>query len=234
VTQRIPKLFFYLGIIALLCACSGAQGSLIFLYDFPGSPAGSGLAVDQTNAQPAQATFSDFTRQGGLTADPTAAQFRSNNWNVGPTIDSNVYVGFTITAQAGYVLNLTDVTFDAIRKSTGPTGGEVDLYLNGSASAYASMTYTPTGALASYTLDFTDLTTADNVTSATFKFFGSGGTGGVNCILGFDNVATNGTIVVVPEIPVGWPAFFLIVTATIWENRRRSRRPADRIGKGEK
>jgi hypothetical protein len=50
--------FVLVSVPALVCAQTTATASLIYLYDFPG---GSGLASDQINGQPSNATFSAFT-----------------------------------------------------------------------------------------------------------------------------------------------------------------------------
>jgi hypothetical protein len=204
----------------LLAGHPAVRASVIYLYDFPGDP-GSGLAVDQTNLQPSGATFSDFTRTN-VTATAGGNVFNSSNWNQGVAIDTAEYVGFSITSAAGFVLNLTSLTFDARRSATGPPNAEVALFLNGSSTAYATLDFVPTAILGPVTFDFTDLTDADNVTSATFHFYGwtALGSGGQ---LEFGNVSTNGTISNLPEGPVAWPIFVLLGCVFI-ENLRRWRR----------
>jgi hypothetical protein len=58
-----------------------ADASVIYLYDFPGSP-GSGLAIDQANWQPSGARFGDFARTN-VDAASGNDLFKSNNWNQG-------------------------------------------------------------------------------------------------------------------------------------------------------
>jgi hypothetical protein len=206
--------------VLLLAGHSAIRASVIYLYDFPGSP-GSGLAVAQTSSQPSGATFSDFTRTN---VDVTNGDdvFNSNNWNQGVAIDTTQYVGFSITSDAGFHLNLTSLDFDARKSATGPANAQVALFLNGSSTAYATLDFTPAGTLSPVTFDFTDLTDGDNVTSATFRFYGwnASGSGGQ---LEFDNVATSGVISNLPEGPVAWPIFVLLGCVAI-ENLRRQRR----------
>ena len=186
--------------VALVLACSSGQASLIYNYDFPGNP-GSGLASDQTNGQPSGATFSDFTRTAGLTqmpGAPASGTFGTENWNQTSSIDTTEFEGFSITAAVGNHLNLTSLSFDLALKPSGPTSFEVGLFLNGSSTAFATMDISPTATLTTYNFDFTDLTDADNVTTATFKFFGwNASANGGGIVL--DNVTTNGTVVILPE-----------------------------------
>ena len=175
--------------LVLTLACSATQAAL-YTYDFPGSP-GSGLATDQTNSQPSGATFSDFTRNGGLTGSGASDVFGSKNWSPNAALDPTVFTGFTITAAPGMVLSLSQLTFDSLKNGAQTVNAEVDLFLNGSATAYASFAWTPQNApMTSYVFDFADVNAADNVTTATFKFFvwNANTTNEVQ----FDNVATFG------------------------------------------
>jgi len=195
--------------VTLLVAAATGRASLIYQYDFPGNP-GSGLASDQTNGQPALATFSDFTRTAGLTQMPGAPAtntYGTESWNLTGSIDTTQYEGFSITASAGNHLNLTSLSFDLQLKPSGPLNFEVGLFLNGSSTAYATMDITPTATMTTYTFNFTPLTDADNVTSAEFRFFGwNAAASGGGIVL--DNVATFGAIV--PEPSVLGPISLLI------------------------
>ena len=186
--------------IALAVTSPTAHSAVLFLYDFPGNP-GSGLAANQSNGQPAGATFSDFTRTGGLTqmsGSPANATYGTESWNQTASINTSQYEGFSITAGGSSLLNLTSMSFDLTLKPSGPANFEVGLFLNGSSTAYATLDLTPTATLTTYTFDFTDLTNADNVTSAAFRFFGwNAAASGGGIIL--DNVTTNGAIATVPE-----------------------------------
>lgn len=175
------------------------RGAVIYTYDFPGSSATNGFAVNQTNLQPSNATFSDFTRQGGLLTSGESAQFGTKQWSLGATIDTTQFDTFSISAAPFAVLNLTQLSFDVTTDINGPGDFQVALYLNGSAIAYeTSIDYHLQGTTTTITFDFTDLTTADNVTDATFKFFGWNAiSSGGHLVL--DNMATSGAIAVVPE-----------------------------------
>lgn len=222
----------FLTVLLLAIARSAAFASVLYIYDFPGSP-GSGLAASQTNLQPANATFSDFTRST-VTASSTADVFDSDNWSTNASLDPNTYVGFSITAAPGYHLNLSQITFDAGRTANGPVNAEAALFLNGSTTPYATFLFAPTQSdvpFPSYTFSFTPLTEADNATSAVVQFFGWNA-GGVGSRFGFDNVATSGTISNLPESHAFWPIVLLLGCIVIERLRRKQipAGPAERSG----
>src|SRR5690348_7678247 len=195
--MKAPR-FLVISAIAGLVAQAPIQASLIFVYDFPGN---SGLASDQTNPQPANAIFGDFTRNNvGATPGAPANTFGSNTWSLSASMDPTVYEGFSITAAGGYHLNLSSLSFSAYRSSTGPANVEVGLFLNGSTTAYATFDFSPVVATNTpYTFNFGPLTDADNVTTATFKFFGWNATSGIGGQFYVSNVGTNGSISSLPE-----------------------------------
>jgi len=209
--QFRPLLAVALGVLASFCT-SRASAAVIYTYDFPNNP-GSGLAADQTNPQPSGATFSDFTRTT-VTPGNSANVFSSVNWTVGGALDPAAYEGFSITAAAGYHLNLTSFNFDLSISAPGPTSMEAALFLNGSTTAYATFDLAP-GSLTTYTFNFTALTDADNVTSATFKLYGWNAASSSGKVV-LDNVITNGTISNAPEVDTEFAWLFpiaLIISA---------------------
>jgi hypothetical protein len=183
--------------IACLSRVAFTDAAVIYTYDFPGTP-GSGLAVDQTNPQPSGATFGDFTRTGVVASGGGAGIFDTKNFSLNSSIDPTQWEGFSISAGPGATLGLTQLSFDITMALNGPANFEVALYLNGSATEYASAVWDARGLTTTLTFNFTALTPADNVTDATFKFYGwNNASLGAHVIL--DNVATSGTIDVVPE-----------------------------------
>lgn len=199
-------------VFAIALTATLARASLIYTYDFPGPGPNNGAASNQTNPQPSNATFSDYTRNGGLIGTGNTGVFGSTNWPTSATLNPNVFTAFTITAAPGFVLDLTQLTFQSLKNgAAAPLLAEVDLFLNGSATAYASMNWTPQNApMTNYTFNFTPLTQANNVTTATFKFFAWNATDATNEVQ-FANVATFGTIdVAVSEAPTFWPIIFLV------------------------
>ncbi len=232
--MRSSKLLLLFSLATAL-SCSTLRASLLFLYDFPGSP-GSGLAANQSFPQPTGATFGDFTRTADLGVVSSAGgnnTFGTNNWNQTGVINPAQYEGFTITANVGLVLNLTSLTFEGRISSTGPANAEVALFLNGSATAYATFDFAPpdSSSFTAFAFNFTPLTDADNVTSATFLFYGwnAGGPGGQFYL---DNVATYGVLSSVPEASSLWPlipVFVCVFFELTRAQRRRGRKPGSTV-----
>ena len=208
---------------AIVLASSNSSASLVYTYDFPGPGPNNGLAANQTNGQPSNATLTDYTRNGGLTGTGNSGVFGSKNWPTSGALNPNVFTAFTITANPGFVLTLSQLTFDSLKNgATAPLLAEVDLFLNGSATAYASFAWTPQNSpMTSYTFNFTPVIAADNVTTATFKFFAWNATDATNEVQ-FDNVAIFGGVAV-PEAATVGPAGLLISCAILARRFSRGR-----------
>jgi hypothetical protein len=213
--------------IAFVAVCSSAKASLIYTYDFPGPGPNNGLATNQMNGQPSNATMSDFTRNGGLIGTGNTDVFGSKNWPTSATMDPTVFTALTITANPGFVLSLDQLTFDSLKNgSTAPMLAEVDLFLNGLPGAYASFAWVPQNApMTHYTFNFTPVTFADNVTTATFKFFAWNATDNTNEIQ-FDNVAIFGGVDV-PEAASFGPAALVLACAVAAQSLLRRRRKGE-------
>jgi hypothetical protein len=206
-----------LAVVALLLLTPvGTRASIVWTYDFPGSP-GSGLAADQTNPQPAGATFSDWNRVN-LSAGTTADVLDSNFWNNTAVFDSTQYESFSITATAGCNLDLQLLSFDEMRTAGGPTKGHVEMFINGSSAPWAVYNYNPSASWKTETFNFTPTTDADNVTSVEFRFYGwNGGTPSASLLL--DNVSVVLTIggVAVPEASSLGPIALLLCCVLGWK-----------------
>jgi hypothetical protein len=210
----------WLGLLICSFGALSSSASIVYTYDFPGTP-GSGLASDQTNPQPGNATFGDWNRTN-LSQIATSNVFDTGGWNNSSNFDSTQYESFTITANPGWHLNLSLLTFDEQRSAGGPTKGRVQLFLNGSTTAYDVFNFNPTPSTQNQTDNFTPTTDANNVTVAEFRFYGwNGGDPGGTMFL--DNVAV--TIDVVPE-PGTWLFALLpngIVLHRLWRRLMRQR-----------
>jgi len=205
------------------CAwCFTSLASLVYIYDFPGTP-GSGLAADQTNPPPGIANFGDWSRVN-LSQVGTSDVFDSNFWNTTAIFDPTQYASFSITADAGFHLNLELLTFDEMRTAGGPTKGRIEMFLNGSATPYDTFNYNPSATVQNKTFNFTPTTDADNVTLVEFRFYGwNGGTDTASLI--FDNVTV--TVSTVPEVSVFWPVILLLACVFLARNFRS--RPYRRV-----
>ena len=220
-SKAIAKSVLFLSVFAVFLSLACADAAVIFTYDFPGSQPNNALAVNQTNPQPVNGTFSDCTRQGGLTATDSNV-FGTKNWSANPAVDLTQYEGFSITANPFYVLNLTQISFDIANPSDGPGDFQIRLFLNGSATPFEiSPTYNLQGVTTTLTWDFTDVLAADNVASAEFRFYGWN-TPSAGAHLTLDNLATSGSIVV-PEPPNAWAgiAGILLAGGTLLKGARR-------------
>ena len=206
---------FLLALFFCCAWCFTSHASLVYIYDFPGTP-GSGLAADQTNPQPGIANFGDWSRVN-LSQVGTSDVFDSNFWNTTAVFDPTQYASFSITADPGFHLNLELLTFDQVRTPGGPTKGRIEMFLNGSATAYATFDYNPSSSGQNKTFNFTPTTDVDNVTLVEFRFYGwNGGTPEASLI--FDNVTV--TVSTVPEVSAFWPVILLLASIFLARNVR--------------
>jgi len=193
----MPKLTL---LTAILLLAGVASSHASFVYDFPGTP-GSLVAANQTvPPQDGHATFSDWTRVNLGNGVGTSDVLDSNFWNTTAIFDPTQYESFTITADAGYHLDLQLLTFDQTRIAGGPTKGRISMFLNGSVVAYDTFDYNPTASWQNKTDAFVPTVDADNVTLVEFQFYGwNGGTADASLLI--DNVTI--TVAIVPEPAIG-------------------------------
>jgi hypothetical protein len=103
--------------------CSGAD--LVILpaqlaqYTFTGNDCTA--PVLSVTAQPANATFSDYEAQGGLTCTTAANVLNNSGWNTSGAINPAQYYGFTITPDSCYALNLYNLKWSHRVSSGAPT-----------------------------------------------------------------------------------------------------------------
>ena len=141
--------------------------------------------------------FGAFSRST-VTADTTAGEYRSKGYHI-RALDAGDYVQFVLQPSSGYALNLTHITFDNTRGSSGPLNGEVQIFLGPGLANMGSQTFTPDTVAATVNFDFTDFNTANNE-SVTIRFYGWGApNNGSSSWLSFDNVAVFGNVNPVPE-----------------------------------
>lgn len=148
----------------------------------------------------------DLTKNG-VTSTSSSGNFRASGWSTGSTIDTGDYFEFTLTADPGYQLDLTSITFGIGRSATGPVNWE----WRSSADGYTSTisTYTSLNAdllnnggvltnpdlNSSWTGNVLDLSGSEyqDLTTITFRFYGyttegAAGTGGFQGPLSFSGV----------------------------------------------
>jgi hypothetical protein len=150
-------------------------------------------------------TASSFTMSSGTASfvggnAPTASTAISGiGWDVS---DGGKWWDFTVTANAGYLLDLTSLTFDDRASGTGAAHWSVTI--NGVVAASGQSTHTafstdPMNAVDLNTLAFQDMTSAD------VRIFGYGATG-PGGTWRLDNVNLNGAVAQISSVPDSSPS----------------------------
>jgi hypothetical protein len=167
----------------------------IAIYEFTGGSTADNQ-FNEVSAQPSGATFGSFNRVN-VSWNTGNDLFTSKSWSTGSTLDSTKYVGFSITPGSGMQLDLTQLTFQSSRSSTGPSSATVSLFLNNSDTATESLSFSPPSSTtsSSFTFDFTDVLGASQ---AEFRFFGFSASSAAGTQR-YDNVAAYGELSAVPE-----------------------------------
>ena len=188
-----------------------AYGAIISTYTFTGAdPAGDAETPAVTGA-----VFSSFSRVN-LTAHAVNDQFVSNDFAGGASIDTSEYIEFTVTADAGYKLDLESISFKHTRvdqnttSRRGPQSGAIraDFESFGPGSGTGS-TFSPVTSQTTSTWDFDDYSTLPGG-SVTFRFYGwnqTGAPGHNSQRLNLDDVTLYGEVT--PVILAPEPATFV-------------------------
>lgn len=102
-------------LVALLVA-GHSWADQLGIYTFTG--AAGNEATYPVDSQPANAAFSDMSRGTEVTASASANRFSASQWSASG-IDSNDYFEFSIAADGGYAVTLTNLAFQERRSNTG-------------------------------------------------------------------------------------------------------------------
>lgn len=215
-----------LALAAIICS-SSAWAAVITQYDFNYSPTAGRLTPSAVagNATAANVSYSGIA--GGVSSannfffQPSASSARTST----AAISSGDYLQFSVSANSGYTLDLSNLSF----LYGGENGNSTNLYtvnffVMSSVDNYASILgsttpYTvPTGSLTTntpytYTLDLSTNSSYQNLSSVTFRIYSyidNVTTYSTNMRPRVDTVALNGTIAAVPEPGT---ATLVIVTA---------------------
>lgn len=191
--QRVFAGFVY-GALTVTCLTSrGGFADTIVGYDAVNTPDGA-PALDPLSG----VTASDLIRGDGLKAG-TGGTFNSSGW----TDEATDYLEWGWTTSDP--LNLTDLDLRYDRSASGPQAIDIRLSTNG--NAYASIFTDDSVSTAGEDVLDIDLTSFTDVTSASFRLFGSGaasasGTFDIEPITGLSiprGIVVNGTAAAVPE-----------------------------------
>jgi hypothetical protein len=202
--------------LAAVCVASHAfaqTNAFTGTYTWGGDGNTNSFAYNGTNI--ANLTPSAFTKTANVGTTPSAGNFRGTNWALDASIgtltganDPTKYFEFSLTAGAGFTLNMTNINFGIGRSGTGPRtfawSSSVDSFasiLANYSSLGASGLFTNNNGEISFTNDSTSTTGTNivlnlsasefqNLTSVTFRFYGwnseaTGGTGGLQGPLSF-------------------------------------------------
>lgn len=189
--------------LALLTGLTQCPGAIIVQYDFSGQPGNQGATP--VTATATGLTASDLVRGPGVSASSTANSMNSSAWTTSTVADLNDYYGFTLTANAGYSLTLTSLSFAERRSPTGIRMFELRSSLDGFTAAIpGTVTSVPNNdSVRNQTLSlgsgFSDL-----LTPVTFRLYGyeaesGSGTWRLQNHSTFAGLVMDGTITAVPE-----------------------------------
>ncbi len=190
----------------LACSLIGIHPALVMGTPIAEWNFGSGASDTQTAAvvDPNAAASNFVLSSGSITfpqGNPTSGDAISGiGWDAtSPTAIGAQWWEFTVTANAGYVLDLTSLTFDDKKSTYGPVNWSITV--NGLAadsgnthSSFSSTTPMNTASLSA----FQDLTTVD------VMIYGFGATDSRGTWR-LDNVALNGSVIPVPSVPDSIP-----------------------------
>ncbi len=184
--------------LAVALPVGAASAGILGIYSFTGTDPGGDADTPNLNATAApNISYSAFSRTS-LNSLSQADVHRSGGFATGNAIDTSQYLQFTVTADAGYRLDLESLTYSYARAgggspSRGPRSGAVrssfENYLAGS-GAGSSFEPANNGSTGTSTWNFTDYSSGSGG-NATFRFYGwDSGSGHLD----LDNVTLNGEV----------------------------------------
>ena len=116
---------------ALFCALNFGFGQEIASFNSAQNSACSGVVYSDPNI-----TATGICRGSGITENISGLTYNSNNWTTNATLDTNDYLEWTLTPNAGYLMDLTTMYIRYDRSATGPT--MVDIQVD-SGSGFSSI-----------------------------------------------------------------------------------------------
>jgi len=196
--------------------------SQLATYDFTGNSTTENIDVV---AQPANATFSTFTRSN-VRAVSGAGTINSDSWTAGaqPAINYSKYLEYSVQADAGYYLDIQSINFKYRGSAAVANIYRVEVSNDNFASVWAFTEGVTTIVLQSSTWDFADIqSTVGGKISFRFYVYGTTradlGGGAISAFGTFraDDVSTFGQIVAPPPVPVSmWSIYFGISLISVY------------------
>lgn len=109
------------GLIACTAMAMGsgfvAEAATISTFSFDGASGNEASFLPAI--QPVGATVGSISRGSGLTPSGAGGAFSASGWTMGADLDPNDYYEFSISVDAGYVLDLNRIELDERRSGTG-------------------------------------------------------------------------------------------------------------------
>jgi|GEM_PF-1654733 len=234
-TIKTPTWFLPVIAAVGLLGVTTASGAVLTEYTFATNGASTNPTSNVSGSTAAYTGLSGSTVGLGGSLQSAFVRFDT----AGTSFDSGKYLEFTLTADPGYVINLTSLTVDLGGSNVAgqPTRiASTQIRSNAEVSDYStSLTLTPgpttvaqvslaggTTVPASYVLYTADLTGAEfqNQTSVTFRIYGYGSASTTQAFWRADNVQLNGTVVAVPEPST---SAIVVVSGLVWMTLIRRR-----------
>lgn len=209
-----PTRFVLGGAVALLLPAFSASAAVLTSYEFgtPGSETtaetGAGYSPTTTAPNLTASPVSDAAGAVGIeissaATTPAGAPFlrldpQGNAATAAAAVTNNKYFQFVVTANSGFFLNLTSLTFNAARGGAGTPRGYA---VRSSADAFATdlITASLDTVRPTYTavnLPFTG-PTYENLPAITFRIYSF--SPGAGQSVDYDDIVVNGSVVPVPE-----------------------------------
>jgi hypothetical protein len=194
------NLYFERTLLMLVCLVPVTVSAQLYSNVFTGAsacPTPGNMPVLAANA-----TGTALTRNT-LTCTSAANVFNSSAINNKAAVNDNSYIQFSVTADAGYELNLTSLSFFSQGSPTAPNQMEVrystDGFITSTTWGAAPKTLTSPGATSTW--DFTDFTSLAGIT-VTFRFYPFGTQradlsstpASASATLRLDNITLNGSV----------------------------------------
>ena len=126
---------FQFVLLLFFIAVSSVASAQLGVYAFTGSK-DCPTQNPNVTSQPANAVFSSFSTVNATCKDQSDNVCNHEDWNENATIDLNEYHQFSVTANGGYVLNLTSFSFRQFIKDE--DNGDTRWYLRSSIDNYAT------------------------------------------------------------------------------------------------
>ncbi len=121
----------------VIAACSvELEAATISTFNFDGAAGNEAIYAPHT--QTAGVTVGSISRGSGLTPSASAGTFSASGWTTAASRDANDYYDFSVSVEAGYVLDLDRLELDERRSATGIRAWSIFSSLDGFSTALAT------------------------------------------------------------------------------------------------